>query len=410
MGKTRKITFLAFLTIFFSTLLINGQKILNVVKAVTSWEQTDVNDDGQVNSADFIEAIPFYGQQVATPSPAPGTPTPTLTPGQWRDCSYCSFGTMLIAPPGGWPADWQTSANVLINANNLWGVKGMVATGGPSDQAKEWYGQLPGWTRGFIRGTYETVLNIPTGAAAFGMQDMYECFAYGPEYIHQAGSEAAQPGTYVPQAETAAEAAGKCLVYGPAVCDYEIMADPNIDIYSIGDEPTHTNACYYQVNPQDELLATNIAAVAPNVDIWMIQLAKYQTLVDRGSDFDGNPFTIDDFRAWLSQWVSWIKGANPNAQVWTQLGYGITDPMADYPNEPNCSAPQEPEYLLNFREALIDAGVDGVWVMPAQPCQPCPPGEDGTGGFPCSILNEDHNFYQQTLDNFQTAIGMACGQ
>jgi hypothetical protein len=304
--------------------------------------------------------------QVATITPTNFSYLPLVLKEGWRDCSQSSFGTMLIA---GEPDDWITPADVLIYANDQLGVKGMAGTGAPSDQVRdEWFGRLPGWTRMFMRGTYDTLTNIHWGATMFGMENMYECFAYGPESAHEAGDEALNPTYWVPQ----------------AVKDYERM-------------------CGGEGNPQDALLAALIAQVAPHVDIWMIQVAKYQSWVDIGHDYDGSPYAMDDFKDWITKWVSWIKTANPNARVWTQMGIGRWDPI-----QQACLPPQPPEYILEFRQVLHEAGVDGVWVMPSQSCQPCPPSPPP--GFLCSDDPQDNEYYQQSLAVFQEAIEMACGQ
>jgi len=285
------------------------------------------------------------------------------------------------------PNNWTTPADVLIYANDQLGIKGLVGTGAPSEQVRdEWYGKLPGWTRMFMRGTYDALLSIHWAATVFGMEDMYECILYGPESPHQAGEEALDPLYWVPRAEVVADQTGKCLAYAPAVRDYELLATPE------GEEL-----------PSDDLLADLIAQVAPHVDLWMVQLGKYQPWVDSGHDDQGDPYTMDDFGDWIGLWVSWIKTANPNARVWAQLGIGERDPIQDV-----CLPPQPPEYILEFREVLISAGVDGVWVMPLQPCQPCPPSPPP--GFPCSTDPQDNEYYQQSLAVFQQAIEIACGQ
>ena len=284
------------------------------------------------------------------------------------------------------PADWISTADVLIYANDQLGVKGMAGTGAPSEQVRdEWFGRLPGWTRIFIRGTYAELEYIHESAITFGMGDMYECFAYGPESAHRAGEEALDPLYWVAQAEALAEAAGKCLAYGPAVEDYESLATPP------GED-----------QPRDGLLSNLITQVAPHVDIWVIQLAKYQRWADSGHDDDGNAYTMDDFRNRIAQWVSWIKTANPNTKVWTQMGLGKWDPL-----ERACLPPQPPEYILEYRETLIDSGVDGLLVMPSQPCMPCPP---RSSDVPCSTDPQDNEYYRQSLATFQQAIEMACRQ
>jgi hypothetical protein len=316
---------------------------------------------------------------IPTASPLPATATASPSPAATTTaagCAQSSFGTMLLQAAGGASI---APGNVLIYANDELGVKGLALAGAPSDAVRETFARLPGWTRAFIRGTYESLRPIPQAAAVFGMADMYECFAYGPESAHQAGDEALAPEQWVPRAEALAEEVGKCLIYGPAVQDYEALARE-------------------RGLPDPSAL---VARVAPHVDIWMIQLAKYQNWVDRGRDEAGNPYTLADFERWAAAWVRWIKAANPQARVWTQLGIGRYDPLARA-----CLPPQPVGYLLDYRDALVRAGVDGISVMPPQPCMPCPPSP--APGFPCSTDPQDGEAYRQALATFQEAIETAC--
>jgi len=274
-----------------------------------------------------------------------------------------------------------TAADVLLYANDQLGVKGMAGTGAPSELARdEWFGRLPGWTRLFLKGTYQQLEPLQESAIVFGMEDMYECFGYGPESAYAAGEEALEPRVWVPRVQDLAKAAGKCLVYGPAVRDYELLAE-------------------MEGLPDPSAI---VQEIAPHVDVWVIQIAKYQNWVDLGHDEDGEPYTLADLAAWVAGWVSWIKGANPEARVWTQMGIGKWDPMLQV-----CLPPQPPEYILEYREALATAGVAGLWMMPAQPCMPCPP--DPAPGFLCSTDTQDNEYYRLSLVAFQQAMDMACG-
>jgi hypothetical protein len=288
-----------------------------------------------------------------------------------EDCKQSSFGIMLTNIS---TDDRITPSDVMIYANDHIGIKGMVAAGAPSDEVRDQsFIKLPGWIRSFIRGTYEQLLPIHSSAGIFDMQDMYECIAYGPESMHQAGLEALEPMVWVPKAKELAESIEKCLIYGPAVQDYERMATPPGD-----------------VQPDNEMLAQLIKKVSPYVDIWMIQLAKYQRWTDAGRDDQGNPFTKEDFNSWIAWWVSQVKTANPDAKVWTQLGIGRHDPINKV-----CLPPQPIEYLLEYRESLVKAGVDGVFVAPSQPCLG-------------SQDPQDREYYLQTLEVAQQAIEFAC--
>lgn len=286
-------------------------------------------------------------------------------------CDQVDFGTMLLE---GYPEDWIYPADVMIHANDALSVTGLVTAGAPSELVKEeWFGRLPDWTRSFIRGTYDQLPPIYPSATIFGMQDMYECIGYGPESPHQAGLEALQPLVYVPQAKAVADSTGKCLIYGPAVLDYERMATPD------GED-----------QPDDFLLAQLIGNVSPYVDIWMIQLAKYQRWADAGRDDFGNPFTMLDFTQKVRWWVMQIQSANPHSKVWTQLGVGVYDPI-----EQACFPPQPSQYILTYRAALSEAGVNGVFAMPSQPCQ-------------LSSDPQDREYYLQTLEVIKESIELAC--
>jgi hypothetical protein len=286
-------------------------------------------------------------------------------------CAQNSFGIMLTNINSD---DRITPSDVMIYANDHVGIKGMVSAGAPSDEVRDLsFSKLPGWTRSFIRGVYEQLLPIHASAGIFGMQDMYECIAYGPESMHQAGSEALEPLVWVPMAKELANSVEKCLIYGPAVLDYERMATPE------GDDQVDQG-----------LLAQLIMDVSPYVDVWMVQLAKYQRWTDAGRDDDGNSFTKDDFISWITWWVYQIKTANPDAKVWTQLGIGRHDPISKV-----CLPPQPLEYILDYRESLIKAGVDGIFVAPSQPCLE-------------SMDPQDREYYLQTLEVAQQAIELAC--
>lgn len=289
-----------------------------------------------------------------------------------EDCAPGSFGTMLLSDGSTLTKD---PADVMIFANDQMGMKGMVSAGAPSDFIRdEWFSRLPGWIRSFNRGTYEQLLTIHDASIIFNMADMYECIGYGPESVHQAGVEALEPLVWVPKAKTVADADGKCLIYGPAVLDYERMT-------TISGESL----------PDQAALGNLISSVSPYVDIWMIQLAKYQRWTDAGHDDFGNPFTIEDFSQWVKWWVAQIKRGNPETKVWVQLGIGVFDPILD-----RCLEPQPPEYILNYQQTLTNAGIDGVFVVPAQPCQ-------------TSTDPIDRENYQKTLDVYQEAISRACG-
>jgi hypothetical protein len=299
-----------------------------------------------------------------------------------QQCSPGSFGTMLIdmAPNG-----YIMPADVLFYADDVVGIRGMAGAGAPSDYMRdEVFSRLDGWTRVFLRGTYAGLENAHSAAAMFDMENMYECLAYGPESAYQAGEEALDPLYWVPRAKSLADAAGKCLIYGPAIKDLERVATPE------GED-----------QPREELLEQLVGDITHHLDIWMIQLGRFQLWVDSGHDADGNPYTMQDFAAWMAKWTGWIRAANPDVDVWVQLGIGRHDPIRGV-----CLPPQPPEYILEYRAVLEAAGVDGIFVMPSQHCMPCPPSPPP--GFICSTDPQDHTYYQQSLETFQDAIEMAC--
>lgn len=341
------------LTIVFVIIFVAGNIKTGAAVTPNSGETETIPVTYDVKTNTYITFIPMIARKVPS-------------------CKATSFGTMLIDTNQG---DWIAPADVIIYANDELNLKGLAVTGSPSKTVRdEWFGRLQGWTRVFLRGTYDKLTPIHNTAVLFDMEDMYECIGYGPESTHQAGEEAWYPQTYVPLAEAVADKAGKCLVYGPAVEDYEKMSTP------VGSEYL-----------DEALLSGLITNIAPHVDIWMIQLAKYQRWTDWGHDDAGNSYSMDNFTEWVNWWVTQIKTANPHAEVWTQLGVGVFDPI-----EKVCKPPQQPGYLLKYRAALIEAGVDGIFVMPSQSCQE-------------SNDPQDHEYYLQSLYTFQQSLQLACG-
>jgi len=266
------------------------------------------------------------------------------------------WGTLMMDRP----EDRIDAARVLLYANSI-GHRGTAAAGAPSPAVRDaWFSQMPGWTRYFIRGTYAQLLNLGARANQVGMADLYECFGYGPESSHQAGPEALAPLTWVPRAEALAHSYGKCLIYGPAVRDYEERL----------------------TDGSREQMAALIAQVAPHVDVWVVQLAKYQGLADMGLP----RYTMADFTDWIGWWAATVKSANPEAQVWVQLGTGKDNPFSV-----GCTPPAGVPYLLAYRDLLGGVGIDAIHAMPSQLCQ-------------MSTDPVQHEWYLQHLEAIRDAI------
>jgi hypothetical protein len=284
-------------------------------------------------------------------------------PGQWADCSQCSFGTMHVRPQEG---DWISTEDVLINAFQQDGVLGMVASPVTGEDTKTLFTQLPGWTRAFVGGTLADIETKPPRAIQLGMEDDYECLSYGPERGRRGDAEAREPEISVVAAEAIADEAGKCLIFGPSLRDMETLAEER----GLPDP------------------SSIIASCAPHADGWMLNVAKYQL------DVAGGLMTMEEFQAWASVWVQWLKAenANPAIKVWAIVGVGSWDPLNKV-----CLPPPPPEYILEYREALAAAGVDGIIAMPSLTCQN-------------SNNPADREAYLQSLANFEQAIHLACGQ
>ncbi len=367
MRNVKKII-LPFLLTAFLALALGKQEV--IVKAVSSWQEVDVNNDGKIDSGDVSLAFQFLGcpafgdcpSQPSSPIPTPEqSPQPTPSPGQWAPCGECHFGTQIIG---------DDSGQFILDIAS-W--PGFVFTGSVSTGA-EYYPQLPGWTRGLGGGTLDHIRNKHNSAIAFNIGDQYECLVYGPEFGHGAGEEALHPEVNVVEARAIANEAGKCLMYAPAVADYEQHIPDQRGISA------------------EELIPT----VAQQVDMWGIQLGSRQEDVDEGR------MSVDDFKNWLSQWVNWIKTGNSGVKIIVQMGIGERDPINNV-----CLPPQSAEYILEWRQRMVDL-IDGIIIMPAQPCQPCPP--NPSPGFPCSNDPMDNQYYRESLQVAKQAVTMVCGQ
>ena len=380
---------IVFMFCFLTAYLLSDFK--SIVHAITSWQESDINQDGVVDMKDVDEVLaylhcPAYGECGTTLAPTQFmTDSQTFSPEQTElpkdvnfECSVNKIGTMLVMGNTSY-----SPGELILNIYNKFDVKGLVAAGAPSSDVRDiYFSKLNGWNRQFIAGTLAQLTNKHSAAKTFSMDNMYDCLTYGPESEHNAGSEALTPEPSVIKAKSIAQEAGKCLFYGPAVRDYETPGR-------------------ITTNATDAEIASVIGRVAPHVEGWMIQLGKYQPMVDRGKDFDGNPYSWKDFDAWINKWVEWIKTANPQVEVWTQLGIGERDVL-----EGKCLAPEPPEYLVEWTGHLVRAGVDGIFFMPSQTCQPCP--ANPQPDFICSDDSRDNYYYEQSLKTIESAIGLMC--
>jgi hypothetical protein len=283
-------------------------------------------------------------------------------PPQWTDCSQSTFGTMYISSQ---EDDWITTGDVLINAFQQDGVLGIVASGMATLDTKDLFIQLPGWTRALVGGTLQDISTKPPRAIQLGMEQDYECLSYGPERGRRGDAEAREPENSVIAAAAIADEAGKCLIFGPSIRDMEDLAQER----GLSDP------------------SSIVASCAPYADGWMLNVAKYQFEVD------GDKMTMDEFQAWAAEWVGWLKAdnANPDIKVWAIMGIASWDPLNNI-----CLPPPPPEYILEYREALAAAGVDGIVAMPSLTCQN-------------SSNPADREAYLQSLYNYEQAIHMACG-
>lgn len=308
-------------------------------------------------TADLVERVyQWITARVAgvVPEPTP-QPTPVPEPTPIPSGDGPAWGSMLLP---GWEGDRISAYDVLLTAESL-GLDGMVATGAPSQDNAARYAALDGWIRAFLRGPFAQLANVDTVARQFGVP--YTHIGYGPESSHQAGEEALDPLTWVPQAEALAESFGKGLIYGPAIMDWEL-----------------------RIATTDAERAALMAQIAPHVDIFMLQLGNYERWAKTGKDDAGNLFTWDDLYARVAWWVSTIKGANPDCDVWVQAGIGTT-------SGGKCYAPQPVSEFLAHRARLGAVGVDGLFVMPSQTCQ-------------LSTDPADHEAWLQSYEAFEQAV------
>jgi hypothetical protein len=102
-----------------------------------------------------------------------------------------------------------------------------------------------------------------------------------------------------------------------------------------------------------------IAMLAPYGDVWMIQAADEYW---RMEDNTVRPILSqrvyppgEEFRAEVEKWVNWITAANPEIEIWIQLGLQRIGIEGE--NEPSA------KLLLEYRESIADL-VNGVYITP----------------------------------------------
>jgi hypothetical protein len=405
----KKIYLLATLFVLVFSAFIFRDKVVEFAKAVTTWQEVDLNADNLINSTDIDLSLSYLhcplfgvcGASVNTPTPTnppgptstPGptnTPVPTNPPGQYTACNDIPFGTQIMS---------DANAQLIIDLHEQTANRGFAFTGGvgnavdfdPRQGSSFGFADLPGWQRGFVEGVMDRLQNKVSTATSMGLANHYEYLAYGPEYEHGAGVEAAWPDINVPIIEGWAAAGGKLLMFAPSRQDYTWHEHQGVPA------PPHIN----EVRPDINTIHL-IADVAQHVDYWGLQLGFLQGYVDDGA------MTEAEFTQFISGWHDWIKvgdpaaghPGNPNTKIVVQMGIARYDGINQ-----QCQPADPMDYVLAWRERLAPYA-DGLVVMASQRCQPCPP--NPPPGFICSTDPADHAIFAESFVNVLAAAHVVC--
>jgi hypothetical protein len=217
------------------------------------------------------------------------------------------------------------------------GYTGLVGT--PTyNTGAEFFGKLPGWDRLFICNSHECLEQRAQRASNEGVD--YEYLSYGPERLGGVPPEEKYNLPWATQvAREIADQWNKPLVI------------------SYSTKQLHQEAEERGYGWEDPSLI--IAMLAPYGDIWMIQAADEYWRLDDGTIRPILSQRVyppgEEFRAQVEKWVRWIRAANPEIQIWIQLG--LQRIGVDGENEPSS------DLVMEYRKSILDL-VDGIYLTP----------------------------------------------
>lgn len=255
-----------------------------------------------------------------------------MNSGQSVDCLTSGLGSILFTEL----TTGESTAPYLESLAQE-GYTGLAAT--PTyDMGADHFGNLENWTRVFICNSHGCLTQKAQRAASEGVD--YEYLAYDPERQEGVPDEEKYNLPWATQtAREIADAWGKPLMIS----------------YSTKQLHQEAEERGYDWNDPSEV----VAMLAPYGDIWLIQAADEYWLLD---DYTVRPILSqrvyppgEEFRAEVQRWVGWIKSANPNIQIWIQLGMQRIGVPGE--NEPSA------DLLLAYRDSIADL-VDGIYITP----------------------------------------------
>jgi hypothetical protein len=248
------------------------------------------------------------------------------------DCSSSRLGAALFTEQ----TSGESTGPYLENLAQE-GYSGLVGT--PTYEiGAEYFDNLTGWDRVLICNSLDCLRQRSERAQNEGLE--FEYLSYGPERLGGVPDEEKYNLPWATQeARKIADQWNKPLIISYSTKQLHQEAEERGYDW---DDPSQV-----------------VALLAPYGDVWMIQAAdEYWRLEDNTI----RPILSqrvyppgDEFRAQVERWVNWIKAANPDIEIWIQLGLQrIGVPDENYPSA---------DLLLEYRASISDL-VDGVFMTP----------------------------------------------
>lgn len=261
MTNINKIIFTAILVIL--TIIFMASSGI-ITKAVSSWQEADVNGDGKVNSLDIVEVLKFWGCPLAGTC---GGPTP--------DGEKSSIGLSFL-----YSQDTLQFMPYLTNEKDYVDMKGANISSIQEIREASIKVDCVSISLDEMR---DTVTKLQDNGV------MCDYLAYNAENRPEA-TPPEELDNYVISVQTAqqiAHNAGAVFVNGPGLKFMEEQDDRGRQMYK---------------------------DTAPYVDIWMIQSQGYTTKPN--SDEHVTP---EQYGNAVSEVVGWIHEGNPEARIWVQV-------------------------------------------------------------------------------------------
>jgi hypothetical protein len=246
------------------------------------------------------------------------------------DCSSSRLGSVLFTEI----TTGESTGPHLVNLAQE-GHTGLVGT--PTyDIGSEYFPLLSGWERAFICNTHNCLEQRAQRASIEGLS--YEYLSYGPE--RQAGVPDEEKYNLPWATQVARDIA-------------DLWGKPLMISYSTKQLHQESEERGYSWDDPSEV----VEMLAPYGDVWVIQAADEFWRLDDGTVRPILSQRVyppgEEFRAQVERWVKWIRSANPDIEIWIQLGMQrIGVEGENYPSA---------DLLLKYREFIADL-VDGIYI------------------------------------------------